>query len=233
VEISGAPGIEYSLDGAPFAPGTSLDITGTGVHSLDFQGSDRSHGSLAVPIDVSDPTVSVNPTYGFGSVAHPICADSGSGLASCSINPDPLDTGSAGPKTVHVRAVDRVGRMFEHDLSYTVTPYVFAGFFRPIDNLPAVNNQNAGSAVPVKFSLSGFRGLNLFAQNYPATQRMTCGGGVTGALEPTTANGFAYDPLIDEYNYTWKTLKSWSGTCRQLIVRFSDGTEKRANFRFQ
>ena len=231
VEISGAPGIEYSLDGATFTPGTSLDITGTGVHSLDFQGSDGSHGSLAVPIDVSDPTVSVNATYGFGSVAHALCADSGSGLASCTV-PDPLDTSSPGLKTIHVHAEDRAGHSFDRNLTYTVTPYVFTGFFRPIDNLPAVNNQNAGSAVPVKFSLSGFRGLNLFAQGYPATQRMTCGGGVTGALEATTANGFSYDPLNDEYNYTWKTVKSWSGTCRQLIVRFRDGTEKRANFRF-
>jgi hypothetical protein len=47
-------------------------------HSLDFQGSDGSHGSLAVPIDVSNPTVTVNATYGFGSVAHASCADSGS-----------------------------------------------------------------------------------------------------------------------------------------------------------
>ena len=38
------------------------------------------------PIDVSDPTVSVNATYGFGAVAHATCADSGSGLASCAIN---------------------------------------------------------------------------------------------------------------------------------------------------
>jgi hypothetical protein len=78
VTISGAPDISYSLDGAPFTAGTSLVVNGTGVHSLDFQGSDGSHGSLAVPIDVSNPTVTVNATYGFGSVAHASCADSGS-----------------------------------------------------------------------------------------------------------------------------------------------------------
>jgi len=37
VTISGAPDISYSLDGAPFTPGTSLVVNGTGVHSLDFQ----------------------------------------------------------------------------------------------------------------------------------------------------------------------------------------------------
>src|SRR5262245_37290377 len=69
VTISGAPGITYSLDGAPFTPGTSLVISGTGVHTLDFQGTDGSHGSLDVPIDVSAPTVEVNSTYHIGEVA--------------------------------------------------------------------------------------------------------------------------------------------------------------------
>ena len=61
VTISGAPGIRYSLDGAPFtppaSPPVSVPVLGTGVHSLDFQGSDSSHGSLTVSIDKSNPTV--------------------------------------------------------------------------------------------------------------------------------------------------------------------------------
>ena len=70
--------------------------------------------------------------------------------------------------------------MFESDLSYTVTAYSFTGFFSPINNLPALNTVNAGSTVPIKFSLAGFRGLNLFAQGYPASQAMSCAGGVPG-----------------------------------------------------
>jgi len=234
VTISGAPDISYSLDGATFTPGTSLSVAGTGVHSLDFQGSDESHGSLAIPIDVSDPTVTVNATYGVGSVAHAICADSGSGIASCTV-PDPLDTSSPGTKTIHAHAVDRAGHVFDADLTYSVTPYTFTGFFSPINNLPAINDANAGSAVPIKFSLSGFRSLNLFAPGYPASQAMTsCGGALTGPLVPTQLgpDGFTYDPLLDQYKYVWKTDSSWKG-CRQLIVRLTDGTEKRANFRFK
>ena len=85
VTISGAPGITHSLDGAAFTPGTSLTVSGTDVHTVAFQGSDGSHGSLAVPVDVSAPTVTVNATYGFGQVAHAVCADSGSGIASCTV----------------------------------------------------------------------------------------------------------------------------------------------------
>jgi hypothetical protein len=234
VTISGAPDITYSLDGAPFTPGASLSVDGTAVHSLDFQGSDGSHGSLAIPIDVSDPTVTVNATYGFGSVAHAICADSGSGIDTCTV-PDPLDTSSPGTKTIHAHAVDRAGHIFDRDLTYQVTAFSFTGFFSPIMNLPAVNVANAGNTVPIKFSLAGFRSFNLFATGYPASQRMTCGGAVTGPLEPATLGpeGFTYDPLLDQYKWVWKTDRRWMGTCRQLVVRFRDGTEKRANFRFQ
>jgi hypothetical protein len=235
VTITGAPDISYSLDGAPFTAGDSLTISGTGVHSLDFQGSNGEHGSVAVPIDVSDPTVTVNGTYAFGSIAHASCADAGSGIASCTADPDPLDTTSAGSKTVHVHAVDRVGRSFEGDLPYTVTSYSFTGFFSPISNLPALNVANAGSTIPIKFSLAGFRGFNLFAQGYPASQAMNCTTRVlSGPIQRTTlgTQGFTYDPLLDQYKYVWQTDRRWMGTCRQLIVRFADGTEKRANFRF-
>ena len=115
-----------------------------------------------------------------------------------------------------------------------MTPYSFTGFFSPINNLPAINDANAGSTVPIKFSLSGFRGLNLFATGYPATQAMTsCGGALTGPVVPIALRMHsAYDPPLDQYKYVWKTDRNWRG-CRQLIVRFKDGTEKRANFRFQ
>ncbi|HEV2951488.1 MAG TPA: hypothetical protein VGZ51_05250, partial [Actinomycetota bacterium] len=121
VTISGAPGISYSVDRAPFTPGTSTTITGTGIHTLDFQGSDGSRGSLAVPIDVSNPTVTVNDTYGFGQVANAICADSGSGIQSCNV-PNPLNTSSAGTHTISVRAEDRAGHVFEDSLTYQVLP---------------------------------------------------------------------------------------------------------------
>ena len=235
VTISGAPDIEYSLDHAEFTPGTSLSVNGTGVHPLDFQGSDGSHGSLPIPIDVSNPTVTVNATYGFGAVAHAVCADSGSGIASCSV-PDPLDTTTAGLHQITVSAEDRAGHHLPPtQLTYRVTPYTFTGFFSPINNLPAINDANPGSTVPIKFSLSGFRGFNLFATGYPATQAMTtCGGALTGPVVPTVLapEGFTYDPALDQYKYVWKTDRNWRG-CRQLIVRFKDGTEKRANFRFQ
>src|SRR5206468_9355299 len=45
--------------------------------------------------------------------------------------------------------------------------YRFDGFYRPISNLPTVNNVKAGSAVPVKFSLGSNYGLDIFKPGYP------------------------------------------------------------------
>ena len=145
VTISGAPGIEYSLDRATFTPGTSVAISGTGVHSLDFQGSDGSHGSISVPIDVSNPTVTVNATYGFGQVAHAVCADSGSGIASCS---SPIRSTRARPGRRPSPRTPRIERVMSSTptLTYNVLPFAITGFFSPIENLPAVNVVNAGSS---------------------------------------------------------------------------------------
>ena len=173
VTISGAPGIRYSLDGAPFtppaSPPVSVPVIGTGVHSLDFQGSDGSQGSLTVSIDKSDPTVNVNATYGFGQVAHAVCADSGSGISSCTV-PNPLNTSSVGTKTITVQAQDRAGHSYSATLSYEVVAgwlYTLTGFFSPVDNLPTVNAANAGSSIPIKFSLGRNWGLNVLAPGSP------------------------------------------------------------------
>jgi len=32
--------------------------------------------------------------------------------------------------------------------------------------------------------------------------------------------------------YVWKTNKAWAGTCRQLDVQLSDGTDHLADFEF-
>jgi hypothetical protein len=182
----------------------------------------------------------VNPTYGFGQVAHALCADSGSGIASCSTTPaGPLNTSSVGTKSVTVQALDRAGHSYSETLNYQVEAgwfYTLTGFFSPVDNLPMVNEASAGNGVPVKFSLSGFWGVNIFAPGFPASLPMTCGSGTTDPIEETAAPGestLSHDAATDRYKYIWKTERSWRNTCRQLVVRLRDGSELRANFRFK
>ena len=173
----------------------------------------------------------MNATYGIGEVAFVLCADAGSGISVCTPQ-TPLDTSTTGTKTVTVHAEDRAGHVFDATLTYTVTGFTFTGFAPPIENLPVMNDDNAGRSIPVKFSLAGFHGLDVFAQGFPKSQPIDCSTGApTGAATPTSGPGLAYEPMTDQYNYTWDTNRAWSGTCRQLIVLLRDGTEKRANFR--
>jgi hypothetical protein len=124
--------------------------------------------------------------------------------------------------------------------------YTFSGFFRPVDNPGvATNKAKAGSAIPVKFSLGGDQGLDIFATGtdnnndtftYPTSTAITCDStDQLDAIEETvTAGGSSlqYDSSLDEYTYVWKTDKAWAGTCRQLVVKLDDGTYHRANFEF-
>ena len=120
--------------------------------------------------------------------------------------------------------------------AFNITPYVFTGFFSPVGNLPVLNIVKAGAAIPVKFSLNGNQGLDIFAKGYPTSVKIECSSTAPlGAVEETVtagASSLSYDPASDQYTYVWKTDKGWSGTCRQLVVKFKDGSEKSANFKF-
>jgi len=117
--------------------------------------------------------------------------------------------------------------------------YAFTGFFQPVDNLPTFNVVKGGSAVPVKFSLGGNFGLNIFA-SAPGSVPVNCSSNAPlDTIETTVAAGnssLSYDPTSNQYTYVWKTLSSWAGTCRQLVLNFNDvpiPTTRRANFQFK
>ena len=108
--------------------------------------------------------------------------------------------------------------------------------FQPVDNGSVVNSVKAGAAVPVRFSLGGFRGLNVFADGYPRAQRMQCATGAPLAtIEETVSAGssaLSYDQGTDRYTFVWKTDRAWAGSCRELQVLLSDGELHTARFSF-
>jgi uncharacterized repeat protein (TIGR01451 family)/CSLREA domain-containing protein len=122
-------------------------------------------------------------------------------------------------------------------VSSGLPPFPFSGFFSPVDNLPVFNKAKAGAAIPVMFSLDGDRGLDIFAEGHPRSTVTACDSTApVDSIEQTVNPGAAeltYDPLTDRYTYVWKTQKSWSGTCRQLVVGLSDGSLHRVNFDFR
>jgi len=163
----------------------------------------------------------------------------GSGLASCVgdvADGAAIDTASVGPNAFTVTAEDNAANTASLTHAYSVV-YSFSGFFRPVDNIPTLNLAKAGSAIPVKFSLSGNQGLSIFATGYPKWQKINCDTSVPlDIIEETVTAGsssLSYDPIADQYVYVWKTDKAWAGTCRQLVVRLNDGTQHVANFKLK
>ena len=136
-----------------------------------------------------------------------------------------------------------VSASFAGDATYTgatrtgtLVVSTFSGFFPPVANPPTVNIAKAGSAIPVKFSLGGNRGLRSSPPGYPRVVTTVCGTGVpTQEIKTTvTAGGssLTYDAGSNKYQYTWKTEKGWTG-CRRLELEFVDGTIRFADFKFK
>lgn len=122
--------------------------------------------------------------------------------------------------------------------AYEVLFFAFQGFFAPVQNRPAVNAARAGQAVPVKFSLGGDEGLDIFAAGFPLSEPLACPGAPDGdsTEEPTFTAGqsvLSYDTETDTYTYVWKTSRDWAGSCRQLVVKLADGSVHRADFQFR
>jgi hypothetical protein len=146
---------------------------------------------------------------------------------------------NVGTTTVNVTATDGVGNTATKSFTVTVLTavrYNFTGFFQPVDNPPTFNTANAGRAIPVKFSLSGPKGLDIFAAGSPSSAQVDCPSASGATIEETVAASgsfLQYDSGADQYNYVWKTDASWSGTCRQLTIKLNDGTTYTANFQFR
>ncbi len=105
-----------------------------------------------------------------------------------------------------------------------------------MNNLPTVNVAKAGSAVPVKFSLGGDKGLEIFTAGYPQSGKIPAdpNAPLDGIEQTLTAgsSGLTYDAKSGQYTYTWKTSKDWAGQSRQLVLNLKDGTEHRVSFKF-
>ena len=185
---------------------------------------------VQAPLGPYAPNQPVTATY--QCVPNPAAVTSCAGTVPSG---SPLDTATFGPHTFVVTAKDADGNVTSLQRSYAVA-YPFDGFFAPVDNEPTFNTVNSGQAIPVKFSLSGNRGLDIFADGYPKSQTIACDASAPAdGIDSTVTAGnssLSYDSGSDRYNYVWKTDKSWSGTCRALVLKLKDGSVHRANFKF-
>ena len=211
---------------------------GAGNFSTDVQTITVADGiapTLNVPANIT-VNLPLNSTATSMAVSFAATASDNCGTANISYSHAPGSIFPVGTTTVTVTATDAVGNQTTGQFTVTVL-YNFDGFFAPVDNLTTLNVVNAGKAIPVKFSLSGNKGLNIFAASSPYSVAINCDGSLPqDDIEETvnaSSSSLAYSSTSDQYNYVWKTENSWVGTCRQLIVTLNDGSEHRANFKFK
>ena len=104
------------------------------------------------------------------------------------------------------------------ETTYEFEPFAaFNGFFQPVDNPETWNKAKAGQAIPVKFSLGGYQGLDIFKAGFPklVPKALPAPKTYLDAIETYAAAGsgtLTYDPLSDQYNYVLKTTKGLANT---------------------
>ena len=238
---------------------TSHTYPDNGSYTLTLTATDHhgASGSASATVTVSD----VAPTVSGASIPTSLTLDDGSvtGTIANVLFTDPgandapfttdIDCGNGthadasgactwsaiGQYAVKVTVTDKDGGV---SAPYTRTVAVlwnWTGFFTPVSNT-SLNIVKAGSAVPLKFSLDGNQGLDVFAAGFPASAATACTSDAGNLVEETSTAGsssLSYDAGSDQYSYVWKTEKGWAGSCRQLVVKLADGSVRRANFQFR
>lgn len=245
------PGATASVCGNP----VSVTVTGAanpnapGVYTVTYSATANGFTTEATRIVTVEDTVApiitlngANPMQvGFGTVFTDPGATASDGCAG-NLTASIIVTGSVDTNTVGFYALtysvsDPSGHSDTKVRTVEVLPYNFTGFFAPIDNPPAFNEMKAGQAAPVKFSLGGNQGLNIFAAGSPSSVQISCSNSdpILPVEQTETAgqSSLSYDSTSNQYKYTWKTESSWKNTCRQLTVTLRDGTVHVAKFKFK
>jgi MBG domain/Bacterial Ig-like domain len=245
---------DNTLAGTPVYDPASGTVLNAGSHTLrvDFTPTDTTNYNTAF----KTVSLTVNKATPQITWSNPADIDYGTLLSSTQLNAQADVPGSftyvppAGTKllsgtqslTANFTPTDTTNyENASKTVQIVVNPYPFTGFFQPIDNGGVFNKVKLGSTVPVKFSLGGDKGLDIFAPGYPVVSKpITCGvNPVVDTVEeyaPTGTNsGLKYDAATGQYIYNWKTTDAnvKAGECRQLIVKLADGSVvKTANFNF-
>ncbi len=240
-DTSAGSGVASVTDAQTFATTGGFTAQGT---ATDNVGLTSSVTSFSGSVDATAPEVSlqcpISVVKGSTAYATWTASDLGSGLATATSGQIALDTSAVGSRSVSApagTAVDNVGHasVATAPCTYSVV-YDFRGFFQPVDNI-GWNVAKAGSAIPIKFSLNGFQGLDIIAAGSPTftITGTSQNGDAIEEVVTATAGGssLSYDADSDQYVYVWKTSKDWAGKSGTFTLKLNDGTSHTAKFSFK
>jgi hypothetical protein len=234
---AGGSGIAGCVGPVPDGWPLRTDKLGTFAFQVDAFDNAGNHGSTTATYRVADmapPTITITSPaegaqYQLGqavSAAYSCHDDVDGSRVFCKATP--IDTSTPGSHVFRVDTQDSSGNSASATRTYYVL-YAFDGFFPPLAPEPAISTVKAGDDVPVKFSLNGNQGLDVFAA--PPAWKPGC---PSASLDSSQAFGtLSYNASVDRYVFLWKTDRAWAGSCKQLVVKLRDGTEHRADVRFR
>ncbi len=202
------------------SPNTAVSLPGDSTQTVTWSVAN----TAAAPVNAANVKISLSVDSGH---TYPyVLAASTPNTGSASVVLPMVGTTHA---RVKIEAVDNV--FFDVSNADFAITWPFSGYFPPIG--PGLNPAKAGSAVPVKFSLGGDRGLAIMEDGYPASVQINCvTGAPIGSPSPTSSDeGLTFQD--GQYKYVWKTSGSWAGTCRQFQILLVDGTLHTARFSFK
>jgi len=220
----------------------------TGTYTISFANGTTKTTHYSINVDVSSPvyneavlTEKISPQMNSDMSPMlqgdtPMPTDTPTSTATATPTDTPTSTATATSTDTPTNTPTSTATATPTNTPTPIPTFTFTGFFQPVDNLPTLNIVKAGSAIPVKFSLKGNQGPNIFAVGYPTSTSITCVITAVDAVEETSTAGsssLSYNVRTDQYIYIWKTDKAWGGTCRTLVIKLSDGTFHYANFQFK
>jgi hypothetical protein len=211
-------------------------------------------------VDLRTPPDGAEYARGEQVLADYSCDDEPGTLFSCAgsvADGAAIDTSDVGRHEFSVTSVDAAGNSTTVIHAYTVRSrdaagnagagsamstaeeplrFDFEGFFSPVANRPEVNAVRAGSTISIRFGLDGFHGRGVIAAGHPRSRAYPCRSSADldrgTATRASGRHRLRYQRRRNLYVYRWKTERDWAGDCRQFILKLSDGSYHRADFRF-
>jgi hypothetical protein len=126
--------------------------------------------------------------------------------------------------------------------SWVTSPqtYSFYGFLSPVDNLPIINATKAGQTIPVKWQLVDSNGVPISNPDSfkSLTSKLVGCASLADApievVEEYAADSSGLQYLGDgNWQFNWKTPKTYATQCRVMILTLGDGSMHSASFKFK